>query len=916
MLQLGPIAFANPWLLTALVTLPLIWLLIRAIPPSAKQQIFPAIRLLKQMDDMEPPSGSTPWWLMLLRLLIAALLIFALAEPIFNPKEPLSGDGPVVLVVDNGWTAANKWTQRQDAAIALLDEAERQDRTAIIIPTAAPAGGWKDGDETQILSPMPAREAKNRVRALEPTPWPSDLNILANWLDDGEAGDWTLFRLSDGIGHEGEDRFLDRLNNAPSHHVIASENNLIAFHQLKLDGLDFEISLVRAQTTGPQIAIVEALSANGRLLGQVDVEFQAGASYAQGQLMVPPNVRSNIARLNVSGQAHAGASYLLDSSSLRPLVGLVDSDTAETRQPLRSARFYLSRALSPFSILKQGDALSLLDQDVSVLILGDSARLAEAEEEAILNWIEDGGVFLRFAGPKLGSQDRINIDDDPLLPVTLRLGERAVGGALSWSTPQKLGAFPDYGPFINLNPSKDVTINRQVLAQPDIELSSKTWARLEDDTPLVTAKRQGRGHIILVHTTATPDWSDLALSGTFVDMLRRILTLAQAVPASGDTPSRILQAERHLDGFGRLRTPFDNTAGLDPRERIPTSNASLPPGLYGAGSYNMALNLTAPRGPIDPRFIFEGPSDALNALPSRPLEAGDERPLHTPFFTIALLLLVLDVFISMALRGHLKPVIGALLLISFTPTPESKAQPFDDTAKGAANVQLGCMESGNSRVDQICMEGLTGLSLALRRRTSVWPGEPVLLRPDNPNLGLYPLLYWPVLEDARALTDTEVSNVTQYLQRSGLIIFDTGTGVDQNNRLPQDSVEIRAALNLLLGRLNLPPLELLNSEHVLSHSFYILDRYPGRLLGRPTWVEQGTQGESGRVSTLIIGGNDWVSQWTLGRRSLTNTTRNPSVSRQKELALRFGINATMYALTGTYKSDQVHLPALIDRVGR
>jgi len=916
MLQLGPIAFVNPWLLAALITLPLIWLLIRAIPPSAKQQIFPAIRLLKQMEDMEPPSASTPWWLMLLRLLIAALLILALAEPIFNPKDPLSGDGSVALVIDNGWTSANKWTLRQDAAIALADEAERQDRTVIIIPTAAPAGGWKEGDETQILSPMPAREAKNRIRALEPSPWSSDLNSLANWLNNDEADNWTIFRISDGIGHEGEERFLNRLQNAPSRHIIASENNMIAFRQLKLDGLDFEISLVRAQTNDPQIAVVEALSGNGRLLGQVEVEFQTDVAYAQGQLVVPPHVRSNIARLNISGQAHAAASYLLDSSSLRPLVGLIDSDTAETRQPLRSARFYLSRALSPFSILKQGETLSLLEQDVSVLILGDSARLAEAEEEAILSWVDDGGVFLRFSGPKLGSQDRINIDGDPLLPVTLRLGERAVGGALSWSTPQKLGDFPDYGPFINLTPSQDVTINRQVLAQPDIELSSKTWARLEDDTPLVTAKSQGQGHIILVHTTATPDWSDLALSGSFVDMLRRILTLAQAVPTSGDRPTRILQAERHLDGFGRLRTPFDNTIGLDPRERVPASNANLPPGLYSAGSYNMALNISTNGGPIDPRFAFEGISDALNALPARPLEAADERPLHTPLFTIALLLLVLDIFISMALRGHLKPVIGAFLLLSLLPAPESLAQVFDETAKGAANVQLGCMESGNNRVDQICMEGLTGLSLALRRRTSVWPGEPVLLRPDNPNLGLYPLLYWPVLEDAQALSDIEVSNVTQYLQRSGLIIFDTGTGVDQNNRLPQDSVEIRAALNRILGRLNLPPLEPLNSDHVLSHSFYILDRFPGRLLGRPTWVEQGTQGESGRVSTLIIGGNDWVSQWVIGRRALTNTTRDPSVSRQKELALRFGINATMYALTGTYKSDQVHLPALIDRVGR
>ena len=142
MLQLGPLAFANPWLLAALLSLPFIWLLIRAIPPSAKHQLFPAIRLLRQMDEAEPPSANTPWWLLLLRLLIAALLIIALAEPIFNPRAPIAGTGPVVLIKDQGWTAANNWTQRQDAALDLLDEAERQDRNVILIPTAPPAGGW------------------------------------------------------------------------------------------------------------------------------------------------------------------------------------------------------------------------------------------------------------------------------------------------------------------------------------------------------------------------------------------------------------------------------------------------------------------------------------------------------------------------------------------------------------------------------------------------------------------------------------------------------------------------------------------------------------------------------------------------------------------------------------------------------
>ncbi|MGD8326424.1 MAG: DUF4159 domain-containing protein [Sphingomonadales bacterium] len=915
MLQLGSLAFANPWLLMALISLPAIWLLIRAIPPVPKNQLFPAIRLLRNLEDVEPPTASTPWWLLLLRLLIAALIILALAEPIFNPKKPLPGTGPIALIMDQSWTAANQWNKAQDAALELTEEAERQDRTVLLLPTAAPAGGWREGDENQFLSPLPAREAASRLRAAEPHPWPSDLATLETWLPSLELNETSFFWVSDGLSHKNQDAVLDLLERSEKVTFLKLKNESIAFRQVALNGLDFDLSLVRADASQTVKITVDALRQDGRLLGQTELSFRAGQTGAQGRLVLPPNVRSQVARLEITGQDHAGAVYLLDASSSRPLVGLIDTDTAELRQPLRSARFYLSRALSPYSALREGNISELLDQNVSILILSDSGRLTDEDESQILAWVENGGVFLRFAGPKLASEDPINRDSDPLLPVTLRLGERAVGGALSWSSPQKLGPFSEQGPFYNLTPSDEVTVTRQVLAQPSLDLSNKTWARLEDDTPLVTAKSQGLGRIILVHTTATPDWSNLALSGTFVDMLRQILPLAQTKAVPVEKGSGLLKAERHLDGFGRLRAPQDIAGRIDAKGSIPPASARHPAGYYGSGAYNLALNLTGIKGPIDPRFEFTALGARALNLPQRDMNSTSERPLTAPLFLIALILLALDLLVSLGLRGHLKPALSVMALFLILQPVEGRAFQSTEIADGASSVQLACVESGRARIDRICMEGLTGLSLTLRRRTSVWPGDPVLVRPDNPNLGLYPVLYWPVLEDAAPLSDAAVSNISQYMQRSGLVVFDTGVGITSNRALPQDSAEIRAALTGLVGRLNLPPLEILNDQHVLSHSFYILDRFPGRLVGRQTWVEAGTRGDSGRVSTVIIGGNDWVSQWSLDRSNL-NTTPDFSGGRQRELATRFGVNTVIYALTGTYKSDQVHLPALIERVGR
>ena len=91
---------------------------------------------------------------------------------------------------------------------------------------------------------------------------------------------------------------------------------------------------------------------------------------------------------------------------------------------------------------------------------------------------------------------------------------------------------PPESPFAGLAIPADVTVARQVLAEPDLDLANKTWARLADGTPLVTAEKRGKGWIVLVHTTANAEWSNLALSGLFVEMLRRVVAMSQGVAAA------------------------------------------------------------------------------------------------------------------------------------------------------------------------------------------------------------------------------------------------------------------------------------------------------------------------------------------------------------------------------------------------
>ena len=68
------IAFLNPWALAALLTLPVLYFLLRVTPPSPKIITFPAARLLKDLRPKENTPSHTPWWILLLRILMAALL--------------------------------------------------------------------------------------------------------------------------------------------------------------------------------------------------------------------------------------------------------------------------------------------------------------------------------------------------------------------------------------------------------------------------------------------------------------------------------------------------------------------------------------------------------------------------------------------------------------------------------------------------------------------------------------------------------------------------------------------------------------------------------------------------------------------------------------------------------------------------
>jgi hypothetical protein len=910
----GVLSFASPWILASLVVLPAIWWLLRVTPPAPRRVIFPPLRLLLGIASPEETPARTPLWLLALRLFAAALIILALAGPSIGEPPKAAGSGPLVLFIDNDWAAAHAWKARLAAMNDALAGAARAGRAVAIVPTAS-------GRAPQVTLLDAARAARS-ARELVPRPWAPDrgkalaalkkthfarapeILWFSDGLDRGDAAE-TAQALSK-IGHV--TLYTDARGRAP-----------LALKPERSTPQGFAITVLRAGGDGARTGSVDALGAHDETLARAAFHFVDGKGATKTTIKLPLEIRNETKSLVIANQDSAGAVRLLDTSSKRRKVGLVSPTNLENEQPLLSGIYYLQRALAPYAELTKGTISDALAKHVSVLILSDVGRIAGADHDRVARFVADGGVLVRFAG------GRMTQGTDDLVPVKLRTGGRYLGGALAWAEPQHLAPFPDSSPFRGLKIPSDVTVSRQVLAEPSVELSERSWARLKDGTPLVTAQQRGKGFIVLFHVTAGPGWSSLPLSGLYIDMLRRILALAGgAHPAElgGDTAASFPPAEA-LDGFGRLhKAPAEALPIRGDRLATIRPSREHPPGLYGSEGAQVALNVVRADTVLTP----------IATLPvARAVYSGTSAtPLAPALLTAAILLFLIDALLSLGLRGLLQGprrfaggagvVFFAIALVM--PRVAHAAESFDE--KAALNTRLAYVITGVADVDAMSKAGLTGLGLWLKARTSYEPEAPMGVDLAKDDLSFFPLIYWPMDPREKDLSPEALSKVQDYMRNGGTLLIDTRDltlGATRGEDNPGEKT-----LRRLLGKLDLPALEPVPSDHVLTKAFYLLSRFPGRWAGGKVWVQalppnqpdrgpEPARGGDG-VSPVIIGGNDWAAAWAVDANGQPLVACVPGGDRQREMAIRFGVNVVMYALTGNYKTDQVHVPALLERLGQ
>jgi hypothetical protein len=406
-------------------------------------------------------------------------------------------------------------------------------------------------------------------------------------------------------------------------------------------------------------------------------------------------------------------------------------------------------------------------------------------------------------------------------------------------------------------------------------------------------------------------------------MLRRLLDLAGgSQPGQLAVNSAALYAPAiALDGFGHLVKPPADALPLRGNEIARTKpSPSHPPGLYRHAGAEMALNAADDSTDLSP-LVAAG-------VPRRAYSSSQAIALQSPLLALALAILLVDAWLSLRLRGYTGPTgtrwlgrAAALLTIAMIALPLRARADDGFDMKAALDTRLAYVVTGLADVDEMSKAGLTGLGLALKARTSYEPQDPVGVDLDKDDLSFFPLLYWPMDPREHPLSPRALSKIADYMRNGGTILLDTRDltlgGVRGPSSIGQQT------LRRLLAKLDLPPLEPVPSDHVLTKTFYLLQEFPGRWEGGKIWVEAlpPANAESGParggdgVSPVIIGGNDWAAAWAVDAQGRPLADVTPGGDEQREMAYRFGINVVMYALTGNYKTDQVHASALLERLG-
>ncbi len=885
--------------LAALLLVPIIWWISRIIPPKPKTLSLPSAYFLLGLESGKNSANDAPIWLKILRMFALSALIIGIANPMIILEKVQNNEATnrIIILIEDSYTAANNYENTRSAIKSAFENLRitNNGQTQFhIIPISI---GILEKDIT--IGALDINEAENLALNIQPKPFFFNHKNAATSIEKLNQKA-KIYYFADGLIHENTELLLKELSANAIDEVQLYVPPLIEASALKSvvqksNTIEFEYVAASKSSN----VFVDFYSSNNIVLASVKGENGFGRLFLES---INQTIARKIAYARIRGTQSASAVFLLDSFDRRALVGIEKPTEAE--QPLLSDTNYIAAASKQFADVYQAEIKDLAQSDANAIIIGDRAGFSKQEADALKKFIDKGGLLVRYIGPQA-----ISVPNDELVTAPFAPEPRNIKDALNIE-PISISPFSANSPFFGIEPPKGA-VPTNIAKLMDSEDSVNIWARLSDGTPFISARKFGKGEIIAIHTSAAPYWSDIAYSGLQPALLKRIISRANSpiLPSNIRQSDLPMSAVKLIDGFGNLQSPPKPNPPID----MAKSKSPIWPGIYEnieartiRQAYEQGTSFKA---------ISEFPSN-FETLKDNQTGAIKLQPL---LLLMALLGLLFDWLYSIGLFAKLitkfevylrklanfrlrfqahKLVIFALFMF-LIGADFSYAEPNNqNNLKPNPNgVKLAYLKTNDAANNAIMMRGLENLQIALNARTSVQAGPIIGLDASNDELALYPIIYWRLGNNPMPQSPIAQQRLNQFMRNGGLLFIDTrGAGLNQN--LARQNVQIA------LSGLVVPPLEQVTQDHVLAKSFYLLYGFPGNFQNAKLWAQSRASlsaSANDGVSPIVIGDGDYALAWgTLGHQN-------------RNSALNVGINIYLYALTGQYKADQVHVPAILER---
>ena len=893
------ISFGNIFAFSGLITLPIIFLLIKYYPPKPKKRVYSSFFLLKNIINRNTIKTNFPLWLLLFRLLICFLIILFFSDPYFKKDQQTENYENYIIISDNAWSKASNWQNYKNIVKEISLEAENNSKKIHLYL----ASNEDLFDPVIFRSQNEISEYLNKNPPIAKQITRENINEILKMNNFFKTS--KVFFIYSNYDSSSKNAQLETLRlieeNNPATIIINPVEKITYLKEVAINNEKVEIKIKRIGIYNNQDLTLEIYDKNEDILFKKKYYFNKNVDEFKLIESFPIETINQFFKITILNESHAGAHYYLDDYRKSLSIGIVAENDSFIEKPLLSPIYYLKKSLDKDHIINFAPIDKLIDNNKSIIFLPSDSKLEKSDIQKLKSWIQSGGTLIKFSDKKIVSQKNLYFDG-----VAYFQSLREIATDFSLQNNLSIKSFEKDSIFSNLKIPADLIFKKQLIIDgfaPDISI----LASLEDQSPLITMKNLGVGKVILFHITSNNEWSNLPLSSLFRDIISRLLFIPKLQKYKN---SEDLTLKSAINSFGKLAEPLKNYTLRNNFGEIKIYPSSRnPAGIYENENFSIALNLSTNLN--TETFL----SNSTEKIIIKNNYQKNILKLNSLILSLIFIMFFIDMIISIIMKKNLlqKSMLKNLNLIAFACIIfviciGQKKIYAEENYNG---IYLAYVRSEDPLLNQIANSGLEKLKEYLIERTSISPKGVKEINLATDKLFYYPLIYWQISEIVPRLNNETIEKIKNYFETGGIILFDF---INLSKSFYSESETQLEILKSLFSDLGIDSLQQVNKDHTLTRSYYLLDNYPGRFDNKILLIDTENLDKKDGVSSAVVGLNHWIGAWAVDENNYPLYQAVPGGERQRELSFRFGINLIMYALTGNYKSDQIHNKSILKRL--